>query len=52
MRSTADPTVDKTTPKLRAIDAGVPSSAATRSHAHLFRYNLICRRAYDDICRS
>jgi hypothetical protein len=32
-RWTADHTVDHDTPKPRAIDAGVPSTAATRSHA-------------------
>jgi hypothetical protein len=34
MRSTADHTVDQDRPKPRAIDAGVPSKASTRSVAH------------------
>jgi hypothetical protein len=34
MRSTADHTVDHDSPKLRAMEAGVPSMAATRSVAH------------------
>src|SRR5690606_4584881 len=43
-RTIADHTVDHDTPRLRAIDAGVPASAATRSAAHPATRSVSTRR--------